>query len=97
MELARSGLAVQLDTLTHNASEFLRREQDLLLDGRGLPDLTTRLTRRPALVVAGFDHAELVPLRRYVSEQDPAILAVGAGGRRPDRSSGGWPTSSSPR
>ena len=77
MELARSGLAVQLDTLTHNASEFLRREQDLLLDGRGLPDLRTRLTRRPALVVARFEHAELVPLRRYVSEQDPAILAVG--------------------
>ena len=45
MEQARSGLAVQLDTLTHNASEFLRREQDLLLDGRGLPDLQTRLSQ----------------------------------------------------
>jgi uncharacterized membrane-anchored protein len=77
MEQARSGLAVQLDTLTQNAGEFLRREQDLLLDGRGLPDLVTPLTRRPALVVAGFEHDELVPLRRYVAEQDPAILAVG--------------------
>jgi uncharacterized membrane-anchored protein len=77
MELARSGLAVQLDTLTHNAGEFLRREQDLLLDGRGLPELATRLARRAALVVAGFEHDELVPLRRYVAEQDPAILAVG--------------------
>jgi len=77
MEQARSGLAVQLDTLTQNAGEFLRREQDLLLDGRGLPDLATPLTRRPALVVAGFEHEELVPLRRYVAEQDPAILAVG--------------------
>jgi len=77
MEQARSGLAVQLDTLTHNASEFLRREQDLLLDGRGLPDLQTRLSRRPALVVAGFDHTQLLGLRRYVSDQDPAILAVG--------------------
>lgn len=77
MEVARSGLAVQLDTLTHNASEFLRREQDLLLDGRGLPELTTAISGRPALVVASFDHAELVKLRRYVREQDPAILAVG--------------------
>jgi uncharacterized membrane-anchored protein len=77
MEQARSGLAVQLDTLTQNAGEFLRREQDLLLDGRGLPDLATPLARRPALVVAGFEHEELVPLRRYVAEQDPAILAVG--------------------
>lgn len=77
MEQARSGLAVQLDTLTQNAGEFLRREQDLLLDGRGLPDLVTPLTRRPALVVVGFEHDQLVPLRRYVAEQDPAILAVG--------------------
>jgi uncharacterized membrane-anchored protein len=77
MEVARSGLAVQLDTLTHNASDFLRREQDLLLDGHGLPELTTPLFQRPALVVASFDHAELVKLRRYVREQDPAILAVG--------------------
>lgn len=77
MEQARSGLAVQLDTLTQNAGEFLRREQDLLLDGRGLPDLVTPLTKRPALVVAGFEHDELVPLRRFVHEQDPAILAVG--------------------
>ena len=77
MEQARSGLAAQLDTLTHNAGEFLRREQDLLLDGRGLPDLVTPLLQRPALVVAGFEHGELVPLRRFVSERDPAILAVG--------------------
>lgn len=77
MEQARSGLAVQLDTLTHNAGEFLRREQDLLLDGRGLPDLVTPLSRRPALVVVDFEHDQLVPLRRYVAEQDPAILAVG--------------------
>jgi uncharacterized membrane-anchored protein len=77
MEQARSGLAVQLDTLTQNAGEFLRREQDLLLDGRGLPDLVTALAKRPALVVAGFVHDELVPLRRYVAEQDPAVLAIG--------------------
>ena len=35
MDQARSGLAVQLETLTHNTTEFLRREQDLLLHGRG--------------------------------------------------------------
>jgi uncharacterized membrane-anchored protein len=88
MEQARSGLAVQLDALTQDAGDFLRREQDLLLDGRGLPDLVTRLTRRPALVVAGFEHDQLVPLRRYVSEQDPAILAVG--GAADDLIGFGW-------
>lgn len=77
MEQARSGLAVQLDTLTQNVGEFLRREQDMLLDGRGLPALATPLAKRPALVVAGFEHDTLVPLRRYVAEQDPALIAVG--------------------
>jgi uncharacterized membrane-anchored protein len=77
MDQARSGLAVQLDTLTHNAGEFLRREQDLLLDGRGLPDLATNLIRRPAVVVANFEHTQLVSLRRFVREQDPVIIAVG--------------------
>jgi uncharacterized membrane-anchored protein len=78
MDQARSGLAVQLDTLTHNASEFLRREQDLLLDGRGLPELTTALAGRAALVVASFEHDQLVPLRRFVRELDPVIIAVGS-------------------
>ncbi len=77
MERARSGLAVQLDTLTYNAGEFVRREQDLLLDGRGLPRLTTRLSRRAALVVVDAEHEQLASLRRYVAEQNPAIIAVG--------------------
>src|SRR3712207_6046840 len=51
MAQARSGLLVQLDTLTHNTSEFLRREQELLLNGRGLPDVRTPLAGRPAVVV----------------------------------------------
>jgi uncharacterized membrane-anchored protein len=88
MEQARSGLAVQLDTLTHNAGEFLRREQDLLLDGRGLPDLTTTFGGRPAVVVVTFEHAELVSLRRFVRELDPVIIAVG--GAADDLMDFGW-------
>jgi uncharacterized membrane-anchored protein len=88
MEQARSGLATQLDTLTHNAGEFLRREQDLLLDGRGLPDLHTPTAGRPALVVVTFDHAQLVSLRRFVREQDPVIIAVG--GAADDLMDFGW-------
>lgn len=88
MDQARSGLAVQLDTLTHNAGEFLRREQDLLLDGRGLPDLTTTMTGRPAVVVANFEHSQLVALRRFVRERDPVIIAVG--GAADDVMDFGW-------
>jgi len=77
MDQARSGLAIQLDTLTHNAGEFLRREQDLLLDGRGLPELNTHMDGRPAVVVVNFEHDQLVPLRQFVRELDPVIIAVG--------------------
>ena len=42
MEEARSGLTTQLQSFTHNTTEFLRREQDLLLHGAGRPDHTDR-------------------------------------------------------
>ena len=53
------GLVVQLDALAHTTSEFLRSEQELLLDGRGLPELATRLAGRPVVVVAHAEHADL--------------------------------------
>ena len=53
--------AAQLETFTHNSSEFLRREEALLLHGQGLPAGGARLAGRPAVVVVeGKDHrAEL--------------------------------------
>jgi uncharacterized membrane-anchored protein len=78
MDQARSGLVVQLDTLTHTTSEFLRREQELLLNGRGLPEITTRLAGRPVVVVAQADHADLQAVRPFVREQAPVVIAVGA-------------------
>jgi uncharacterized membrane-anchored protein len=77
MAQARSGLLVQLDTLTHSTSEFLRREQDLLLDGRGLPDLRTPMAGRPVVVACEPDHLDLTAIRQFVREQDPAIVTVG--------------------
>ena len=59
MTQARSGLLVQLDTLTHSTSEFLRREQELLLDGRGLPEVDTPLAGRTVVVVCEPEHADL--------------------------------------
>ena len=71
MDQARNGLAVQLDTLTHTTSDFLRREQELLLDGRGLPALTTRIAGRPVVVVGAADHADLQAVGPFVREQAP--------------------------
>jgi uncharacterized membrane-anchored protein len=65
---ARSGLSTQLQSFTHNTTEFLRREQDLLLHGQGVPELRTPLAGRPVVVVVrGYDYREdLRNLRRFI-------------------------------
>ncbi|NPC99017.1 putative cytokinetic ring protein SteA [Nocardioides sp. zg-DK7169] len=82
MEQARSGLGAQLDSLTRNAAEFLRQEEDLLLHGRGLPRLAVRLAGRSVLVVVqGHQHAEeLHGARVWLREQAPVVIAVGRAG-----------------
>ena len=93
MEEARGGLSTQLQSFTHNTTEFLRREQDLLLHGQGAPTTKTKLEGRPVvIVVRGYDYREdLKRLRRYIREQRPVLVGVDAGadvllaaGHRPD-------------
>jgi uncharacterized membrane-anchored protein len=93
MAEARTGLATQLETFTHNSTEFLRREQDLLLHGRGLPRPATRIAGRPVVVVVrGHEFAaELEAIRPYLREQEPVLIGVERGadalveaGYRPD-------------
>lgn len=93
LEQAREGLTSQLQSFTHNTTEFLRREQDLLLHGRGMPKLRTEVRGRPVVVVVrGYDYREdLRVLRRYIREQRPVLVGVDAGadalleaGHRPD-------------
>jgi uncharacterized membrane-anchored protein len=78
---AREGLATQLQGFTHNATEFLRREPDLVLHGQGLPELEVELAGRPVVVVArDFDwQGDLAAVRRFIKEQDPVLVAVDAG------------------
>ncbi|MDX6372656.1 MAG: hypothetical protein QOD98_1644 [Nocardioidaceae bacterium] len=78
MDQARSGPAAQLDTLTHTTGEFLRREHELLLNGRGLPELTTRIAGRPVVVVGVTDHSDLLAIGPFVREQAPVVIAIGA-------------------
>jgi uncharacterized membrane-anchored protein len=78
MEQARSGLAAQLDQLNHTTGEFLRQEHELLLNGRGLPTLTTRIAGRSVVVVAAADHGDLQSIGPFVREQAPVVIAVGA-------------------
>lgn len=93
MSRARSGLAAQLDSFTHNSTEFLRREQDLLLHGHGVPRTATDIAGRP-VVVAVRSHGweqELRGIRPFVREQHPVLIGVDRGadalasaGHRPD-------------
>lgn len=93
MEKARSGLAAQLESFTHNSTEFLRREQDLLLHGHGVPRTATDMTGR-AVVVAVRSHGweeELRGIKPFVREQRPVLIGVDRGadalasaGHRPD-------------
>jgi uncharacterized membrane-anchored protein len=93
MAQARGGLATQLETFTHNSTEFLRREQDLLLHGHGLPRLRTPVEGRPVVVIVpGQEHRrELALIERFVGERRPVLVGVDAGadtllaaGHRPD-------------
>ena len=93
MDAAREGMAAQLQTVTHNAAELLRREPGLLLHGEGVPRLTTRMAGRPVVVVVR-DHeheADLRSIRRFIREQHPVLVGVDGGadalldaGLRPD-------------
>ena len=81
LEHARAGLVTQLETFTHNSTEFLRREQDLLLHGRGVPRLRTAIAGRPAVVVVrGHEYErELAAIRPFLREQEPVLIGVGGG------------------
>ncbi|MCW2600631.1 MAG: thiamine pyrophosphokinae, catalytic region [Frankiales bacterium] len=80
-EHAKAGLAAQVADLTSNATGFLLDERDLLLEGAGLPALSTPLEGRHVVVVAHGGHAadELAQLRGYLHEHRPVLIGVEGG------------------
>ena len=78
---ARTGLVSQLETFTHNSTEFLRREQDLLLHGRGVPRPSTPIAGRAVVVVVRGNEfeQELAAIRPFLREQQPVLIGVGRG------------------
>jgi uncharacterized membrane-anchored protein len=81
MAAARTGLAVQLEAFAANTMDYLRRERDLLLDGVGVPDITTPIEGRHVLIVVrGYHYKEdLVILRPYIKEYRPVLVGVDGG------------------
>jgi uncharacterized membrane-anchored protein len=93
VEDSKDGLASQLAAFSANAIEHLRREQGLLLDGRGVPDVRTPFAGRQALVVSrAYEfRRDLASLKTYIREHSPVLVGVETGadalleaGYRPD-------------
>jgi uncharacterized membrane-anchored protein len=93
MAEARAGLSVQLEAFATNTMEYMKRERALLLDGVGVPDVTTQIEGRHVLVVVrGYDYKEdLQALRSYIRDYRPVLVGVDGGadalveaGYRPD-------------
>jgi uncharacterized membrane-anchored protein len=78
---AKAGMAAQLEAFAANAIEYMKRERTLLLDGVGIPDITTAIAGKHVLVVTASPGtaAELKRLRRYISDFHPVLVGVDGG------------------
>jgi uncharacterized membrane-anchored protein len=81
MAEARAGLAEQLEDFADNTMEYLKRERDLLLEGVGVPQLSTDMSGRHVLIVVrGYDYKQdLASLRPYIREYRPVLIGVDGG------------------
>lgn len=83
LDEAKAGLSVQLQNLSANAAEQMRREQEMFLDGIGIPQLTTEVRRRHVLVVdKRYDYdKDLRALKTFIRRYKPVIFAAGDAAR----------------
>jgi uncharacterized membrane-anchored protein len=81
LNTAQSDLSTQLESLTANAAEHLRREQGMLLEGAGVPRLRTKIRKRPVVVVSKtYDYEQdLRGLHDYIKKYDPILIGAAAG------------------
>ncbi|MEX5721328.1 putative cytokinetic ring protein SteA [Geodermatophilus maliterrae] len=81
MTEAKAGLSTQLEAFATNTMEYMKRERALLLDGVGVPDVTTSIEGRHVLVVVrGYDYKEdLQALRSYIRDYRPVLIGVDGG------------------
>nr|WP_236623253.1 putative cytokinetic ring protein SteA [Saccharopolyspora rectivirgula] len=90
---AKAQVVAQFETFCADTVEFFRVERQLLLDGDGVPELSTPMAGRHVLVVAPGPGriAELRRLKEYIREHRPVLVGVQGGaellctaGYRPD-------------
>jgi uncharacterized membrane-anchored protein len=78
---AKAGLSTQLEAFAANTMEYMKRERALLLDGVGVPDVSTDMDGRHVLIVVrGYDYKEdLHALRSYIRDYRPVLVGVDGG------------------
>lgn len=81
LEHAKLGMTAQLKAFASNTMEYAEKEQDLILDGIGVPDIRTKFKGLHALVVVrGYRYKEdLEALAHYIREYRPIIIGVDGG------------------
>ena len=81
MDEARAGLSVQLEAFAANTMDYMRAERELLLDGVGVPEISTGLEGRHVLIVVrGYHYREdLSMLKSYIREYRPVLIGVDGG------------------
>ncbi|GAA4833782.1 putative cytokinetic ring protein SteA [Luteimicrobium xylanilyticum] len=81
MDAAREGLSAELEAFAANTMEYLIREKDLLLDGVGVPEISTPIDGRHVLIVVrGYHYREdLQILRPYITDYRPVLVGVDGG------------------
>jgi uncharacterized membrane-anchored protein len=81
MSEAKAGLSTQLEAFAANTMEYMKRERALLLDGVGVPEITTHIEGEHVLIVVrGYDYKEdLTALRPYIREYRPVLIGVDGG------------------
>ncbi|HPU12507.1 MAG TPA: putative cytokinetic ring protein SteA [Aeromicrobium sp.] len=81
LDEASSGLSSRLDSIVTNAADTLRRDRAMLLEGAGIPAVVTPIRNKPVVIVYGGKGAasELKSIRRFISDNDPVLVAVAAG------------------
>lgn len=81
IEAAKAGLGDRLDEFARNTIEYLDKEKELITEGAGVPEVTTKIFGRPCLVVVrGYDYKEdLRILGGYVRDQRPVLIGIDGG------------------
>ncbi|HCX85290.1 MAG TPA: hypothetical protein DHV14_09210 [Micrococcales bacterium] len=81
MAAAREGLSDQLEAFAANTLDYMVKERDLLLDGIGVPKVSTPIEGRGVLIVVrGYHYKEdLAMLRSWIRQSRPVLVGVDGG------------------